>query len=459
MIKVRSEIRGVFIHESVYGYPHDWSIIAQTLSQYKINAMFVSDLGIGRRRPDAEISTAIAACHAYGIEYHSSMFALEQNKNAETAAITSGGEIFNEWVQCPIMAHDNGIAAVQEYLTSFPSVDGIMLDYIRYEVADMCYCPQCRAAFEQWLGEGPIEDWTPFYPSGARWLEYAEWRTIPVTELVRDMRAAALAIKPDLVISEAAWSYFSDCPIYWRKWIGQDTGNWIANDYLDFVAPMMYTKTIYGASGETLESFIDATQKYMTGGVEGKIPLVALLRNDFSTSADLTPEELKAQIDYVRSRGLNGWIIWRYGGPGVDDNGYFPDITDYLAILDMPPTFTLSNILYSKNGGEITVSWSTDLPATSRVEYSAEPLFNAVWSVWGGFNYWRINSASKEAFEDLTPKTEHSLIIPSNALYFRVQSKDESGTVTSPIFYTGIMRILSVNSNIAGVPFEIRRIT
>jgi len=77
----------------------------------------------------------------------------------------------------------------------------------------------------------------------------------------------------------------------------------------------MYTDTIYGKTGETLESFIDACQKYLTGGVEGKIPLIAFLRKDSAG----TPADLKAQVEYVRERGVDGFFIWRYGGPGTDD--------------------------------------------------------------------------------------------------------------------------------------------
>ncbi|MHA1833530.1 MAG: hypothetical protein ACTSV7_06020, partial [Candidatus Baldrarchaeia archaeon] len=39
LITYKSEIRGVFIFEGIFGYSHDWNVIAQTLAEYGINAV------------------------------------------------------------------------------------------------------------------------------------------------------------------------------------------------------------------------------------------------------------------------------------------------------------------------------------------------------------------------------------------------------------------------------------
>lgn len=217
LITQKSEIRGVFIHESVYGYSHDWNIIAQTLASYNINEVFVNDQSGGGRRPDSEIREAIGAFHAYGIEYHSSINVLMEWRYSGTEAIKPDGSIYWQYAHCPIKAHDLILSNIEDYLETFPDVDGIMLDYIRYDIADTCYCSHCRAAFQEWLGEGPITNWAQFYPDGARWVEYAEWRTIPVTQLVKDVHDLVKSINPNIVISEAAWTLFSDSAIYWRS--------------------------------------------------------------------------------------------------------------------------------------------------------------------------------------------------------------------------------------------------
>jgi hypothetical protein len=428
-----SELRGVFVHEGVYSCNPNWTVIAQTLAQYGVNTMLVNDQGGMGRRPDSSISAAIIAAHANGLKYYSVSNVLVETKDSshpECYAIKyDGGVEFNGFAQCPIKAHDIIVQNTVAYFNAHPDVDGLMFDYFRYYGSDSCYCPQCKAAFEQWLGEGPITDWTQFYPGGARYGDYAEWRTIPVTQLAEDIANAVRAIKPNLVISQVPWTLFSNSPTYWRYYLGQDTGAWIKEGYLDFVAPMMYTQTIYG-EGETLESEIDADLDYMTAGPRGKIPLVAFL----DCARGITVQGLKDEIDYVRSRGLDGWIIWAYGGPGV--TGYsVPDITPFLAAINMPDTFTLSNIQVSVSVNSTTVSWSTTLPASSAVEYSTSPLFNATWSISNGFHYWKINKINGTLIEDNTTITAHTMTIlgltPGTMYYFRVQSRDNSGTATS----------------------------
>jgi len=431
-----SEIRGVFIHEAIYGVSHNWNVIAKTLAGYGINAVFVNDLNGNGWRPYSEIRAAINAFHAYGIEYHSCMSVLQEWRNSGTEAITSGGSVWSSYSHCPIKAHDLILETIKDYLETFPDVDGIMLDYIRYgESSDICYCPYCRAAFQEWLNE-TISDWTPFYPNGARWTEYAEWRSLPVTQLVKDIHDTIKSINPNLVISEAAWTLFSDSAIYWRKWLGQDTAKWIAEGYIDFVAPMMYTKTVYGRSGETLESCINSNIKYWMGGQsEGPMPLVALLRIDYGTTS-LPPEEFKAQIDYVRQRGLDGWILWRYSGPG----GYLsnsPNIVDYLSAINMTETFTITNINVETTSNSARITWLTTLPTTSKVEYSINPLFNSSWKTQSGFHFWNITYIPGAMIIDYANVTEHSVTIrdlsPGTKYYFRIQSVGMSGTVTSKV--------------------------
>jgi len=432
-----SEIRGVFIHEAIYGYDHDWNTIAETLSQYGINAVFVNDQGGLSQRPDSEIRAAINAFHAHGIEYHSCMAVLQETVPPEplgTEAITYDGEVYSEFSHCPIKAHDHIIQHIKDYLSKFPDVDGIMLDYIRYaDEAIVCYCEHCRAAFEEWLGE-EITDWSQFYPNGPRYNEFLDWRNIPLTTLVKDIHDTIKSINPNIVISEAAWSLFDDTPIYWRKWLGQDTAKWIAEGYVDFVAPMMYTKEVTGEGVENLESYINAITKYWMGGkAEGPVPIVAFLRVDWRTE-DLTPDQFKAEVEYVRSRGLDGWIIWRYGGPGTDEPN--PDIRDYLSVVSMPSVFSINSIQVEMNNQTAaTITWTTDMPATTIVEYGTNPLFNASWEIYGGFHYWNITRNECIIIINMTNVIMHSVTLnnltPGTKYYFRVQSEGSSGIASS----------------------------
>jgi len=431
-ITYKSEIRGVFIHEAIYSYPHNWTIIAQTLARYGIDAVFVNDFDIFHRRPDSEITTAINAFHAMGIEYHACMNGIAESYNPDTAAVNYTGGKPDPYAQCPIKVKPYVEAAIRNYIGNHSDADGIMIDYMRTGV-HYCYCDEHRAAFDQWYYENygeHVSNWTEFYPDQPKWNIYASWRNEPVSELVKIIHDTAKSLKPDIVISEAAWSYFSDCPTYWRKWLGQDTGRWIMEGWIDMVAPMMYVEEIYGKTGETLESCIDACQKYMTGGVEGKIPLLA-----FTGLCTKNATNFAAHINYIRSRGLDGWIFWRYGGPGVESGGYLTDITPYLEAITMPETFKLGNIQVSASETEATITWTTTLSATSRIEYSILQLFNATWETWGNFPYWRINHIQGNILENLTYTTDHSITLTGlnskTQYYFRVQSEGPGGTATS----------------------------
>jgi len=431
LITQKSEIRGVFFHEVIYGYSHDWNVIAETLSQYGVNAVFVNDQGGLGRRPDSEIRSAIDAFHAYGIEYHSCISVLQETKpetSLGTEAIMHDGSIYSPYSHCPIKAHDYIIENIRDYLETFPDVDGIMLDYIRYAegTTDMCYCEHCRAAFEEWLGEN-ITDWTPFYPGGSRHNEFLNWRCEPITKLVKDIHDMVKSINPNIVISVAAWTLFQDSPIYWRKYLGQDTAKWIAEGYIDFVAPMMYTSDI-----SELEDEIDTNIKYWMGGTpEGPIPLVAFL----DISRKNTPDSTAQQISLVRSKGLDGWILWRYGGPGVDSPD--PDIRDYLSVLDMPTIFSISRIEVQTGETNATIRWVTSLPATSVVEYSTNPIFNSTLETWKGFHYWKINYINGTIIKLDTVSTQHTITISNLSrgvkYYFRIQSQRDY-IVTSRVY-------------------------
>jgi len=201
--------------------------------------------------------------------------------------------------------------------------------------------------------------------------------------------------------------------------------------------PMMYTGVTTGEP-HSIETYILANRKYVTGEIEGKIPLVAFITTGVTKPLD--PLAFKAVVDKVREIGADGWIIWRYGGPGVNDGGYHIDIRPYLDLLTLPDVFSLSNIQVSVSGSDADITWSTDLPATSRVEYSTSPLFNATkkLDVATSYNYWDVDHIQGQIVEDLANVTSHDVKLTGLSAgvtyYLRVQSQDEHGTATSETF-------------------------
>ena len=153
------------------------------------------------------------------------------------------------------------------------------------------------------------------------------------------------------------------------------------------------------------------------------------------------PEDFEAQIEAVRAHGADGFIVWRYGGPGnAPGDPYDTDITPYLEIIDMPQVFSISYISHSITDTTATISWITDVEATSVVEYSTSPLFNATKEYYDpeNFDYWDVDHIEGTILEVRTNVTEHSMTLTGLELgkiyYYRVQSEDQHGIATSEVY-------------------------
>jgi len=441
-----SEVRAMFVGYGTMGYDHDWDLIAKTCAEYGINilviecaysagtACYYSDYHLINRHGD-QLTPAIQAAHKYGLKayvlcsnlpglkpaedpFHQQMLMVDDNGNPSDTWACPSNPIFRE--------HEHNIT--EELITKFPDIDGYFFDFIRYpeDHTGWCYCEYCKQAFQEWLGE-TITDWTPFKRGGNRHIEYLEWRTIPITEIVKDVYSTLKRIKPSIAVGAAVWTYFGDAPVYWRKYLGQDTGRWIKEGYLDFVSPMIYT----GDVNEFEDMLIDDLE-YMVAGPEGKIPIIPFI----DLSRKNTPDSLKQEVEILRNKGADGWIMFRYAGPGSDEP--LPDVRDYLSIIDMPPTFRIENVNFTREPSGVRVNWKTTRPASSKIEYSTQPLFYSTWESQYDFHYWRTQKQSEiNIIEDPTPKESHSILIPqSGDVYFRVQGSDGVFTLTSKEYYT-----------------------
>jgi len=450
-----SEIRGVHIIDMVMVYPHDWNVIAETLKGYKINFVTLLFMGLPNMRglaPDNEWRAAIEAFHSRGIEVWISYHLIGEEAVNDTYKCVRADGSLDDW-NCPSNPYfRQEVKETVEYVARNYDIDGIMFDYARYQYSDECYCPYCKAAFEEWLGETiPDSNWPPnqsdFVEGGSRWHEFMEWRKIPITNLIRDVRNWMLAINPKLKFGLAQWTLFGYSPdyspYYWSFWIGQDAACWVKEGYLDITMPMMYNEPPTGEP-HSIETDLKANWKYITGGPEGKIPLIAFINtgNPYrSPKLIRDPQEVKACIEKAREMGADGWILWCYGGPGINDNGWHIDIRPYLDLLTMPETFKIRNVQVYVDTTQATVKWETDLPATSKVEYNITSLFTATRKEWlvGSIRtwIWDVDHIEGIIIQNTTLVTSHSITLtgltPGQKYYFRIQSQNEYGTVTSKI--------------------------
>lgn len=449
-ILYKSEIRGVHIIDAVLVYPHDWNVIAETLANYKINFVTLLFMGLPNGlAEDSEWRAALQAFHSRGIEVWISYHVVGEMAVKEEYKFPDASGDLVDWND---PCNPNFIQEVKEtveYVARNYDIDGIMFDYARYPGEGMPYSQYDKAEFEKWLGETiPDSNWPPnrsdFAPGGARYNEFMDWRVLPIANLLRNVRNWMLAINPNLKFGLAQWTLFGNppdySPSYWRYWIGQDAAYYVKEGIIDITMPMMYYDPAEGYP-HSVQANLEANWKYITGGPEGKIPLLAFINTGNPYAGDTRdPQEVKACIDKSREMGADGWILWCYGGPGIDDDGWFIDIRPYLDLLDIPETFSIRNINISTDGTQTTIRWTTDLPATSKVEYNKTDLFIATKKELGGFWIWDIDHIEGIIIEDTTIVTSHSITIteltPGQKYYFRIQSQNENGTATIILTFT-----------------------
>jgi uncharacterized lipoprotein YddW (UPF0748 family) len=436
-----SEIRAVFIH----AYSHsgiDAELVAETLKNYDINTIVVEALGVNYARYPTELITSsdfgilpefVTAAHSRGMKLYVGMNVLAEAilPDSLMSERYDGG---TPATASPVKrATRDLIKALVEELVDSYDIDGFMFDYIRYVWADEPYEVEAKNKFIRDTGLSDV-DWGPdTHVDGGRYRQqFMEWRVQPINELVSDMRSWMLAKNPNLKFSAATWRWPAGYPTYWRYWIGQDSTYWVKEGWLDWVAPMFYTDNV-----EDLESGLSSYVDSQTGDFWGATKVVPFI--DTVVDGVSTPENFAQRVDKLRQMGADGWIVWRYGGPGDGQGSNAPDIRNYLSLLQLPSTFTLDSMQVSIGQTGANISWTTKLPATSRVEYGTDSLFNATFKYASvtNFNYWDVDPVQSHVAESSLAVTNHTIeligLSPQTTYYFRVQSKSISGVATSQV--------------------------
>lgn len=446
----KSEVRGVFIHDLNFVNPN-WEVITETCSQHGINAIYAHMITCARssRFPTTVHSSfhtwiesrdhlreLLDAAHAREIEVHVAMIWGSVPRLNDHRALTSTGTVAT-WASAARTLNIT-MDILEELITNYPDIDGFMWDYIRYATSNVDYSPEAKAWFEEWLGEGTITDWTPFYSDGARYhSDFREFRHYTISELVRQGSVLLRSYKSNIKISAAVFPFVPNSPIYQKKWIAQDTFKWVKEGWVDVIAPMHYLRGVAIGGTDplgTLEDYFYWETEHLLKAPEGIKEYLSFQRIYYPGQSQ-DPIEFASMILKMRELGTDGWIIWHYGGPG--DNSPAPDIRDYLELIPMPDVFAMGNIQVQPGATEANVTWLTSLPASSKVEFSDSPLFTYTWTLWSDTWYWKPSYNAGTIIEDPTPKTIHSITLtgltPLTKYYFRVQSQDPSGIATSKV--------------------------
>ncbi|MCE5314488.1 MAG: family 10 glycosylhydrolase [Armatimonadota bacterium] len=140
------------------------------------------------------------------------------------------------WISPAIPEARDFLACLFAELVSKYDVDGLHLDYIRYEVQSPIpygYDQTSRCAFKQQYGIDPID----IQRLSINQILWNKFRERLVNSFVQRISAQTRAIKPNLKISAAVGSD----PTTARLNLLQNWPNWVDNKWVDFLTPMAYT--------------------------------------------------------------------------------------------------------------------------------------------------------------------------------------------------------------------------
>jgi len=143
--------------------------------------------------------------------------------------------------------NDYLLSVIDELLQNY-SIDGIHLDYFRYQDRDYGYNRGARKKFLMkynvdpiTLGNGKGSYWYRLNPEDKEkyWVLWNEFRRDELTEFVNRIHKDVQKIKPQAKLSVAV----KPNPEIARTRFFQDWVNWLKDDKVDFVVPMNYAKS------------------------------------------------------------------------------------------------------------------------------------------------------------------------------------------------------------------------
>lgn len=253
--------------------------ISRKLTVYPLNDEF-------KDWEEDPLDTIIEEAHKYGMEVHAWtwVFAVSYyGKNSEImdkypdlVEKDKFGRIYAEKgsSKTGFLSHSNPKSreliksAIKEVLKKYPDIDGINLDYIRYEnidIIDHGYDEYSLKAFREETGIDPlkIEKYTN------EEVLWHLWRENQVTSFVKEISQELKAMKPNILISADV----VNSPTGAQYKFKQNWPLWAKNGYLDIIFTMAYTP-----SSDDLRIMVDA-ERAAVGGKTYLYPGMAIFVN------------------------------------------------------------------------------------------------------------------------------------------------------------------------------------
>jgi uncharacterized lipoprotein YddW (UPF0748 family) len=251
------------------------------------------------------LAKAIAAGRKYGIEVHywkrcfladgaSAEFWSTMNANGRVMKNNAGNTV-TDWL-CPSHPDNQAmiIDSIEEVVSNYP-IDGVHLDYIRYESNETCYCSGCRTRYEAWSGT-PVTTWPGDCYNGTRYANYRLWRRSVMDNFVHDIEIAVHVIDANMRISASVFGWTSTSDL--NNKVAQDYDKWCNQGWLDMVSPMdHYTNNTTFRNAVQWQVSLIGADAYV-------YPAIG--------SWQLTNSSIKTQIGYTRSKAADGFHCYNW---------------------------------------------------------------------------------------------------------------------------------------------------
>jgi len=262
----------------------------------------------GRPEDFDPLALAVEEGHAWGLSVHAWVTCFEVTGGFAPKDENHVVNRHPEWVSCDRWGNrmgvghrawlDPGIPEVRDYtasvlldIVSNYEVDGLHLDYVRYEGPDMGFAP--IAVSEYWVRTGLKAN-----PEDEEW---NTWRRDNVTDFVDRVQREAREINPEIIISAAV---FADRAGDAYDGVCQDWGRWLEEGLIDLALPMSYSLNADKIGRQTADAVTHAGDGLVYTGIA--------LRNYNDGSKPLDPAVVRSHIEAVRAAGADGVTIFSY---------------------------------------------------------------------------------------------------------------------------------------------------
>ena len=317
------ELRGAWIHSPTgIEDKRGWDATVKVLAENGYNALFANfawagcadyPSGVVEPHPSLydsdgnchdRLQECLDACRKYGVQLHVWIVVCNLgHRTSERVKCQFGEEgrlqLNSEGEESTYLAPHLEVNKIllrdlaTEIVSRYP-VDGLHLDYIRYPGSKFDFSPAARAAFEQSLGRS-VAQWPQDCQAGGQDFDaFQQWRRDNITELVRLIRGAVKAIRPEIQFTAAVYGYWPGA----RNGIAQDAAAWVDEGLVDALCPINYSKDTWEAG---------AWLRQQLRVVDGRVPIYTGLANYMTP----TPEDLMAQIADSRKCGADGVVTFQ----------------------------------------------------------------------------------------------------------------------------------------------------